>query len=617
MADNTNWVTAFESKFGEGANQYSSLIEQAAKKHGVPVELVREVIRKESNFNPQARGAAGEGGLMQLMQPTAKELGVADPFDPQQNIDGGTRYLSQLLQRYQGDTSKALMAYNGGMGNVDRGTISDQARAYAAEVTGRLNASKVAQAPAAQAGPNWVEQFETGQTSGTFKQPQLPKRQAPAFHDPLNRLVKPKQEFSQLEQLVLGQTPEGEQERTWTDTLVDNIPGITGALGGLVGGATGFFGAGVGAIPGSIGGAVAGGSAGEVIKDWVNEKRGRPDTKSFQDRALEVAKVGATEGLYDAAGGVVGKFILKPAAKAFTKAAFKPTSQALKTNPNIVDNILDNGIKLSGKGLEKSASLTTEARLIADEAIQQAQATLPPGRRFVPRDEILDATLNPVKPDHVPVLHEIAKRGRQTPSLNKLGNYANDFIKDNPSQLSLERVREIQRSAGADARRVYEGAEAALERQIDADIHTGAQTALHKRVPGLEALDAETQRRLMVTNTVSDALKRASSQAHIPSAGDQYLLWQGLSGHPGMLALAMLREANRIPKLQALAGRAANQMAVKNAPAQTARVGKAIYGEFKHDQERRKQKTAKKKTTQPVSKKRVEAVRSIYETIPE
>ncbi len=96
------------------------LANAVAEKYGVDRQIVESVIRAESDWNTTAVSHAGAMGLMQLMPETADSLGVTNPFDPVQNIDGGVRYLGQMLERYSGDVPKALAAYNAGPGAVDR-----------------------------------------------------------------------------------------------------------------------------------------------------------------------------------------------------------------------------------------------------------------------------------------------------------------------------------------------------------------------------------------------------------------------------------------------------------------------------------------------------------------
>jgi len=101
-----------------GTSSMNDIFERAAKQYNISAKLLKAIAKNESNFDSNAVSSCGAQGVMQLMPSTAKSLGVQNPLDAEQNIMGGARYISQMLDRYNGDTKLALAAYNAGSGNV-------------------------------------------------------------------------------------------------------------------------------------------------------------------------------------------------------------------------------------------------------------------------------------------------------------------------------------------------------------------------------------------------------------------------------------------------------------------------------------------------------------------
>ena len=111
---------AQEKLYETDRKRYDGLIEEAARENGLDPHLVRAVVEVESNYDPSAVSPKGATGLMQLMPETARRFGLSDLYHPEKNLKTGSRYLRELMDRYQGDIQLALAAYNAGEGAVDR-----------------------------------------------------------------------------------------------------------------------------------------------------------------------------------------------------------------------------------------------------------------------------------------------------------------------------------------------------------------------------------------------------------------------------------------------------------------------------------------------------------------
>lgn len=215
-----------------------SQISSTAEELGVPSKYALAVAEQESDFNQDAVGTSGERGVFQIMEGTARDLGV-DPEDLSQNIKGGVTYLKQLNERYDGDWDKTLSAYNGGMGNVDRGTVSDAASKYPELVKARTGkyASDEQRQPEQQTEQRQPDQPDLnvapnaqGFSSVLLRHTNTPEFDALSFEDKsaeLSKIYHSKKEWQQSAYPIFKEV----MDTYWNSADPDELPDIEDVIG--------------------------------------------------------------------------------------------------------------------------------------------------------------------------------------------------------------------------------------------------------------------------------------------------------------------------------------------------------------------------------------------------
>lgn len=212
----------FSSYLDASTTTMDDIFQKASDTYGVPVSLLKAMAKQESNFDPNATSSCGAQGVMQLMPATAASLGVTDAYDPEQNIMGGAKYISQLLSKYDGDISLALAAYNAGSGNVAKyGGIPPfkETQNYVAKVTAYMNENLTI-----DEGKNQIssKDFLTALSDGLEEIQDTPVEdilnQLFSYEDYLRFLELFLEQLTENEDSVTGNTSETESENS-TDTI--------------------------------------------------------------------------------------------------------------------------------------------------------------------------------------------------------------------------------------------------------------------------------------------------------------------------------------------------------------------------------------------------------------
>lgn len=340
--------------------------------------------------------------------------------------------------------------------------------------------------------------------------------------------------------LMASHTPTpspSDEERTWTDTAVDALPMIGGAVGGLLGTA--------GGLAGAVGLAALGGAGGEAWRQNINRLRGKSAPSSATEAAKDIAIEGGMQGATEVAGGLIGKG-LQRGGKAIYRGLLKP-SKAVRDGfggDAVVKTLIDEGATISGKGLDKITGKLSASRAQALKMVEDAGPT----STMVDPKEIIA--------EFAPVVKTLKRRiaAGQPSELAEVGAQGKRLIKAIKTGAGMDaRGAQAAKEAAQDAasgayKAMSRGAKEQLGAQdlLNEATARGFKKAVEQRVPGVGAQNANTQRLLGATRALEDATERGSNNLAIGGARDLIAAGVGgsVAGPPGVAAGVLTRLAS-------------------------------------------------------------------------
>ncbi len=353
-------------------------------------------------------------------------------------------------------------------------------------------------------------------------------------------------------------TPAPDEPRTWTDTAVDALPMVGGAIGGTVGGIGGtVLGMGVGGAPGAIGGATLGGAAGESARRLVQLARGKrkPGESTMGEDAAGIATEGAIQGASEAVGGAVGKGLQK-GGRAIYRGLLKP-SKAIREGfgggDAVVQTLMDEGATISGKGLDK---ITGKLEASRDAALKMVQDAAPTSTYVKPSEiigEFGDAVKTLRNRVNVGQPSELAKVGERGKRLIKALNTGAGM-----DAAGAQVAKETAQDAASGAYRMMERGGAkqlGADDLLDEATARGFRKAVEKRVPGVAAQNSRTQALLGAKRALDDAVEGRANNMAVGGARDIIAAGTGAAvGGPAGLATGLASRALASPRVGSAVG---------------------------------------------------------------